>query len=319
MRLFDDWTPNHRLLTWPGAKYRQMPEIIKYFPGQYRNLCEPFLGSGSFTLTKFDDVTENFYLSDKQSQLLNLWDKIFNHCDKFIEYCVNIRQSYDGSKEKYYDLKDNYNNLVDLTREEEDFIHSNSEFSCELAAMTWCMSYMCMNNMVRFTKEGYWGQSWGENGTKKGIGEWPPDPVNIFTNEYRCKLAELNSRMHFFNDFVPCLDSFLADANEDDICFLDPPYILSSELYDMSWTIDDEKCLFEYIRELDNIGVRWMMSNYLFFGEYTHPFIDTITKLYDIKELPRRIDPTPFQESIGNTKRYGIEYMIVSKRYPFKY
>jgi site-specific DNA-adenine methylase len=125
--------------------------------------------------------------------------------------------------------------------------------------------------------------------------------------------------MSFYNDFRPCFEDFLDWAGPEDICFIDPPYILSADLYDMSWTIEDEKALFEYIHKLDSLGVRWMMTNYLYFGEYAHPFIDTITKLYDTKELPRKIDPTPFQEVLGNTKRPGIEYMIVSKRYPFKH
>jgi DNA adenine methylase len=303
-RLFDNYTPSTRLITYPGQKYRQMPDMIKYFPFTYRNYAEPFLGGGSLLLNKYDDITGKFFLSEKCQPLANLWKHMVTNTDELVDWASQYRDSYNGSKEEYYALKDEFNVLIDAMPN-----------SCQIAGLMWALSYMCMNSLVRFTKKGKWSQSWGYS---NGESKYPPDPKKMFTQEYKEKLHSLSQRWVFKSDFRDSLDLFLEDANENDICYLDPPYILSCQLYDNDWTVTDLKDLFGYIRKMDEIGVRWLYSDYLYFGDEVHPFIDTINEYCSIKQIERGIDPTPLTQKLGRTKRYGEEYLIVSKNNPWK-
>jgi DNA adenine methylase len=305
-RLFDDYSPSTRLMTWGGSKMRQMPILTKYFPQKYRNYVEPFLGSGALLLNKYDDISDKFFLSEKCQPLYNLWQHMVKNTDEFLLWAVNYRNDYGGTKEEYYLLKDHFNLLIDVM-----------PHSSQIAGLTWMLSYCCMNKLVRFSKKGKWSQSWGINADNTG-GSLPPDPEKMFTQEYKEKLHSLANRWVFKTDFRDSMDLFLEDANENDICYLDPPYILSGALYNQDWTIADLKDLFGYIRKMDEIGVRWLYSDYLYFGDEVHPFIDTINEYCSIKQIERGIDPTPLTQKLGRTKRYGEEYLIVSKNNPWK-
>jgi len=66
--------PAHKpLLSWPGAKYRQLAALLSHVPIQLSGLCEPFLGTGALTTAVIPRLDGPLFVSEALEGLAVWW------------------------------------------------------------------------------------------------------------------------------------------------------------------------------------------------------------------------------------------------------
>ena len=275
-----------RFISWPGAKYRQLKMLLQYATniGVGTALCEPFFGTGCFTMHFIRKARGRVYASDSCEPLYSWWNYLINHTDIFVKELAraseHVRNSV-NSKEDFALLRNQWNQL-----------NEDDPGSIEVAALLWPMIYKSTNNLARFNKTGKYGQSYGH-------GRNIPNTEAVFDSEGIEIIEYLREGMAtgcFVRSCFECLDLFLYDLNSVNgaFCFLDPPYIVSNDVYSRgSWGIEDVYRLRGIIQDLENAGVPWMMTEYFKKGDVVHPLAEDYRSNFRVFPLDRKCDAAP--------------------------
>jgi DNA adenine methylase len=186
-----------QLLKWVGNKYRDAPTIIEHFPYKYGTYYEPFLGTGGVlgNLNPSKAVA-----GDTLEPLIELWELVKHEPETVIDhYRETAKEMREGDKEAIYeDIKTSYNqepNALDLLM----------------------ISRTCYGGVIRFTKS-------GEISTPIG----PHDPMKSSTFEKRVgEWHEIIQNTEFHNQ---SFERTLATVSENDLVYLDPPYVLCQDI-----------------------------------------------------------------------------------------
>ncbi len=189
------------LLKWVGNKKKVAKEIISYFPSQFNNYYEPFVGSGAVLAELQTEKTEsllidfnNSFASDSNSNLIEIFNYVKSDPDKLINYYQeNIEHYLDDKEANYAKIRDRYNQ------------NPNGLDFCLL-------SRTCYGGIIRFRKsDGYMSTPVG-----------PHNPI---------KPASFKKRVMDWHELVSdtdfaCLDfkAAMARAQKDDVVYCDPPY-----------------------------------------------------------------------------------------------
>src|SRR6266581_2302098 len=181
-----------QLLKWVGNKQRFAHEIVSYFPAEFANYLEPFLGSGAVLGTL---APENGTGSDSFGPLIEIWRALREDPKKLARwYSERWHQMMSGDKVKEYErIKEAYNadpNGADLL------------FLCR----------SCYGGVVRFRKaDGYMSTPCGIHA---------PIPPKSFS----ARVDEWQRRTHgtefLLRDYGEALDM----ARRGDVAYCDPPY-----------------------------------------------------------------------------------------------
>lgn len=188
--------PNGQLFKWIGNKFRYANEITSYFPDNYNNYMEPFLGTGAILSTL---SPKKAYASDTLSPLIAFWNLLKEDHEKVIKYYEKVITEYYKDRNKIYNMiKEQYNNNpnpLDLM----------------------IISRTCYGGVLRFTLE-----------KKISTPIGPHKPISPET--FKKRALEWKYRIKnttFINEDYGFL---MAKANEDDLIYCDPPYIDSQKI-----------------------------------------------------------------------------------------
>lgn len=272
----------NRLLSWPGAKYRQIDMLFSLLPRHPRLVVEPFFGTGAFTWACDIHRLSAIFAGDKSPHLRNWWLNLFANPESFVFQMAEVREKYimAGQDRAVFDaLRDGYNEKY----------RNGEEHTPEAAAMLWVLVYQSTNNLARFNSSGYYNQTWGK-------GRKVPDPLEVFGPEQLAAIRALDGALvyGFQEDFRETLDSFFNCGDRDGaIVYLDPPYIVRTETYQRGcWTIDDERDLLRGLRILDDLNADWLMTTYLGKDGVRHPFEEELRQ-WRVYPLKRKMDARP--------------------------
>lgn len=218
------------LIKWSGSKKSQSKEIIKYI-NNVENYYEPFVGGGSIflSLLESDKNIKNYYLSDINLDLINVYLLIKNDPNKLIlDYTrhfnnFNINDNLFENRKRYFaEIRERYNKDKDAS----DFY--------------WIMR-TTTNGMPRYSKnKGEFNNSC--HFSRPGM---LPDEVKKIINKYS-KLFNEN------NIYFKCCS--YEEVEYDGLIYLDPPYENTKGMYYSKF--DNNK----FIDWLNNNKNRWILS-----------------------------------------------------------
>jgi len=300
----------NRFISWPGAKFRQLEHIFNSVQIDADTICEPFFGTGAFSL-QLVDKTDKLFISE-QYHLYLWWRYLLKDTDEMIS-----RMSY--FREKYADAKTD-REVFNKMRSLYNFLSEEDGFYIDTPALLWVLVYQSTNNLARFNKKGGYNQTWGKN---RNV----PDPNVVFNNEAKATLCKMRSSlasreydfhnkdlilMDIFSDFKICLhkfESYIYTHECKPFIFLDPPYIIKTEVYKKNdWTIEQERMLFDAMHQYDRHSTPWIMTNYIQTDVQKHPFYQEIYDNWQVIPLPRKLDARP-----TGTGNYVEEVIICGK------
>jgi DNA adenine methylase len=229
-------------LKWVGNKRKLLHLLRPLFPKQFGDYYEPFLGSGAvFFYIAMDDedleVDRSYWLSDKNAWLMNCHHSVAYH-PRPLRRRLNELILDDGEK-LFKKLRLTTGVPVDENRT-----------GVEEAATFIYLNRRCYGGMWRTNKKGIFNVPF-DSGQKSSL---------LSSSYSRCSklLRKAVMRVREYYEIYP---------KEGDFVFLDPPYYPLSGTSNFTgytpddWTEEDHKGLMKFLRELDDKGVHFLMTN----------------------------------------------------------
>ena len=188
--------PKGSLLKWIGNKYKYAEAIASYFPRDYRNYIEPFVGTGAVLATL---APEKGIASGTLTPLIDLWKLLQQEPERLIEHYRATIERFNHARNKTYpEVLSSYNsspNALDLL----------------------IVSRTCYGGVVRFTREGK---------ISTPIGPHKPIPPEAFAERVMEWYERVKNATFLNQSFVETMEC----AQEGDLIYCDPPYVDSQSI-----------------------------------------------------------------------------------------
>lgn len=245
-------------LFYVGDKYKLITEIKTHFPQHIGRLIEPFVGGGSV----FMNVDANeFLLNDIDSFVIAIHKMLCSYVDReeeFFKEFFDIVKKYNLSlsyKENTVpkELKESFPktyfakyNKEAYSKLRDDFNKGGKQDIMQLYALL----IYGFNRMLRFNKK-------GDFNLPVGNVDFNQNTYNAI-EDYFTLLKEKNVVWHN-EDFRVFLNNI--DYREDDLVYLDPPYLITFSEYNKLWNEETERELLNLIDDLNKRDIKFAISN----------------------------------------------------------
>jgi DNA adenine methylase len=277
-------------LKWVGGKTEILEDLFISFPENINNYYEPFIGGGSVLIELLNKINKNeikvnnFFISDYNENLINLYNTIKNNPNELLEILQNIKDIYlklddktfpkrtkfvfnkmkfDKLKNikglsKYIDI--NNINETELSKVEfyyyKRYIYNLDNINIiEKSALFIFLNKTCFRGLHRVDKNGLFNVPYGNY--KK---------LSMFDKN---NILELSNNFNKYNiNFIHKSFDYLFDkefTNKDYIYF-DPPYYPEDEKSFVSYNkdgfgIENNEKLIKLCNLLDKNKVKFLLSN----------------------------------------------------------
>lgn len=245
-------------LFYVGDKYKLVREIRTHFPAQINRLIEPFVGGGSVMMNVDAD---GFLLNDINSYVIRLHKMLCSYIGREQEFYNEFYQIVDqyGLSLSYREnpvpqkLKKAHPKTYFAKYNKEAYLQLKYDF-IEGGQQDWLQLYVLLiygfNHMLRF------------NG--KGIFNLPVGNVDYNQNTHDAledyfRLLATKHVTWFNEDFRTFLNGI--DYQENDLVYLDPPYLITFSEYNKLWNDETEWDLLALLDDMNSRGIRFAISN----------------------------------------------------------
>lgn len=225
-------------LKWAGGKGQLLKQYETFFPKEFNNFLEPFVGGGAVFFHLFNtgrlQGRKKIFLIDSNEELINCYLVIKEDIEKLIKILNNPK--FISTEETFYKIR---------AEEPKD--------KFERAARTIYLNKTCFNGLYRVNSKGKFNVPFG--GYKNPL-------ICNSRNLIAVSLALQNVEI-LYGDFDRCLKL----AKKGDFVYFDPPYQpLNKTSSFTSYTKEpfgekEQVKLSKVFRELDKIGCKIMLSN----------------------------------------------------------
>lgn len=270
-------------LFYVGDKYKLIKEIRSHFPSTIGRLIEPFVGGGSVFM---NTNTKVCLANDVDKHVIGLhkWLCSYKNCgDELLAQLTNIIDQYGLSfslirDDVSEDLKRKFPKTYFAKYNKEAYSKLRSDYNLT-GKKDFCRLYLLLiygfNRMLRFNGKGDFNLPVGNvdfnQNTKKAIFDY----LNII-----CQRQLVFTSLDF-SDFLRNLN-----YQENDLIYLDPPYLITFSEYNKLWNEETEIRLLQLLDELNDRNIRFAISNVtLYKGRINNIFLNWATKynIYPIK------------------------------------
>lgn len=245
-------------LFYVGDKYKLVQEIRTHFPQHINRLIEPFVGGGSVMLNVDAD---GYLLNDIDSCVISLHRMLQGYIGRegeFLDELYAIIDQYGLSLSLRSDvvpkeLKAAYPktyyaqyNKTGYQRMKADFITDGQQDMKRL----YLLLIYGFNHMLRFNGKGQFNLPVGNVDFNKNV----QDALSGYFRLLSQKQAEWHNEDYrqFLGDII---------FQENDLVYLDPPYLITFSEYNKLWNEDAERDLLALLNNLNERGVNFAISN----------------------------------------------------------
>lgn len=270
-------------LFYVGDKYKLMREIRSHFPQHIGRLIEPFVGGGSV-----------FMNTDAPICLANDIDQ---YVIRLHEWLCGYRNNFSGLMEELTSMINHYALSFSLIRDEvpddlrkaypktyfakfnkSSYAALRQDFN-ETGKTDLCKLYLLLiygfNRMLRFNGKGDFNLPVGNVDFNQNTKDAIINYLNV-VNQRQVTFSSLD-----FRDFLDGID-----FNQNDLVYLDPPYLITFSEYNKLWNEETEKTLLNLLNGLNERGIRFAISNVTHYkGRVNSIFSDWMEQynIYSIK------------------------------------
>lgn len=269
---------------WAGGKARVINQLLDYFPSEFNNYYEPFLGGGSLY---FSISPQHGRLNDMNSTLIYSYLTIRDNCESLIKDLVQLQIEYrsiDNLEDKgvfYYERRAEFNKTRNHTiRKASLFIFLNKTG---------------FNGMYRENSKGEYNIPFGKQ----------MNPTICDTSNLR----QVSKVLRNIDITQGSYEEAIADAKPGDFIYLDPPYAPLNPTSKFTqyqaggFHKEDQLKLRDICLELNERGCFIMLSN------STAPLI---TELYSEHFYLNKISVARAINSAGGGRGKIDEYLITN-------
>ncbi|WLR52554.1 DNA adenine methylase [Bacillus tianshenii] len=244
-------------LKWAGGKRQLLPVLREYFPTQYEDYYEPFVGAGAVL---FDLMPEKAFINDVNEQLVNVYETIKDNVTELVEQLRFHAEHHE--KEYYYEIRawDRSEKITKLS-------------DVERAARILYLNKTCFNGLYRVNSKGQFNVPFGKYKNPNIVNEDVLRAVSTYLNSIQFKITN--------TDFEEAVTS----AKRGDFVYFDPPYDPLNETSSFTsyaqggFGKEEQVRLRDCFVKLAERGCTVMLSN-----SYT-PFIQELYKDFHIETV----------------------------------
>jgi DNA adenine methylase len=216
-----------------------MPSIVELLPKNIRelNYFEPFIGGGAVL---FHLQPKNAVINDFNTELINVYETIKNNLPELI---TDLKK-HENNSDYFYQIRG-----LDRTEEFKKLT------SIERASRVIYLNKTCFNGLYRVNNAGEFNAPFGRYKNPNIVNEPTLKAVNKYLNSNNILLRN--------GDYSDILN----EVNENSFVYLDPPYHPISESSNFTgyiqggWNMFDQIRLREFCDQLNNRGVKFLLSN----------------------------------------------------------
>lgn len=225
------------IVQYQGSKRNLAPQILRYFPGKFNRLIEPFAGMAAISIAVSKQKRAEYYLlNDLNKPLVNVLKEIINNPKELIEEYTKVWNEQitfeGGNVEHFYKIRNDFNK------------------GNQCAANMLYLLARCVKGSVRYNSNGAFNQS----PDKRRMGT---NPKNLEPNIYMIS-SFLKGKTEFSSvDYRDVIKT----ARQGDIVYMDPPYqgvCSSKDNRYFSGIVFDE--FVNCIDELNSKGIDFVIS-----------------------------------------------------------
>jgi len=245
-------------LNYVGGKYKLLPQIIPLFPKDIDTFYDLFCGGcnvginveakqivANDILSPVIDIFQFFKINTKGNLLKKLIDiiDIYELSDStkqtYAEYGCDASEGLGKyNKDAYLRLRKYYN-------------LSNNGF--EKALILYVLTCYSFSNQIRFNSKGEFNMPYGKRDFNKNMRE----NLSLFLDKLHntnIKFTSLDFMQYAFKPY-----------EKNDFIYCDPPYSQTTATYNENggWTQRSDQTLFDFLDRLNDMGIRFAMSNVL--------------------------------------------------------
>ena len=232
-----------------GNKYKLLSQIFNYFPKEINGFYDLFGGSGVVSL----NVKANkYYLNDLDKTIYDFYNLfkddniLFKMKDIIYKYnFINLNNKENENKIPFDNLKNSVNKNKDVL---ELYV---------LSVFSFCYAF-------RFNSKGEFNSSVGN----RCLSDDKIKAIKYMQDFITKQNVKLSNKSYL--DFI--------DFEENDFVYLDPPYSQTGANYNKFWTIDDDYKLFDYLKMLNEKGIKFGMSNVFYHKHKNNEHLDELCK-----------------------------------------
>lgn len=245
-------------LFYVGDKYKLITEIKTHFPDNIGRLIEPFVGGGSV----FMNVDANeFLLNDIDSFVISIHRMLCSYVDRedeFFKEFFDIVKKYNLSlsyKENTVpkELKESFPKTYFAKYNKEAYSQLRDDFNKggkQDIMQLYALLIYGFNRMLRFNKK-------GDFNLPVGNVDFNQNTYNAIV-DYFTLLKDKNA-VWYNEDFRAFLNNI--DYREDDLVYLDPPYLITFSEYNKLWNEETERELLNLLDDLNKRNIKFAISN----------------------------------------------------------
>ncbi|NQZ29405.1 MAG: Dam family site-specific DNA-(adenine-N6)-methyltransferase [Mycoplasmatales bacterium] len=275
-------------LNYVGGKYSLISKIKDKLPENINTFYDIFAGALNVGVNSGSNKVVANEMQNELVEILNFIKEtptalLINNIEKYIKkynlshtakysYVHYHTNSSDGlakfNKTSFLRLRDDYNKTKKV----------------ELLLMLVIYGF---NNMIRFNKSGEFNTPVGKRDFNNNI------RANMISFSERLKDIVINIKQGTYLSINP------NKLKRNDFVFMDPPYWITKAVYNNSWFEKDEIKLCNYIRHLDDLGIKFMLTNALSNGDLKN---EHLLNLIEERNLEVTITKNNFSNSSYNKK-----------------
>lgn len=238
-----------------GNKYELLPNLLTYFPKKETvdEFIDLFGGSGVVSINvPYENITYN----EINHNITNLFkmlietkpNEIINHIKYRMREFDLPQKSAKKNDNEYSKYKRNYLNYRKFYNKQKEKNYLD----------LYTLTYFSFSNLIRFNSKNEFNMPFGKSSFT--FGEHDIN-IELFYNIMKNKNVDIQNK-----DAFEILENI--KENKKQFIYLDPPYTNTMAIYNESgafggWNIEHDNKLFQELNRLNELGVRWAMSNVL--------------------------------------------------------
>lgn len=274
-----------------GSKRRLLNQILPLFPDNIHTFYDLFAGGGVVSL---NTKAKYHVWNDINKPLVDMFRDLGQQADE------DMLGACDGTLYSLMKRK----NFEDLRKEYNQSVYHGIDKSIVL----WELTTASFNGLARFNRKGEYNMPWKNGGHEL---------TKFFLDNKLDTLILYNESIDSSYTFTSKSYDEVIDLNsvsKNDFVYLDPPYTQTSAPYidgsrNLGWTIDDDKRLLGYLDSLNELGIKFAMSNILSYREEDNLIlVDWLDQHKDIKAIHLNMD---YHTSTYHTKPNKSDEVLI--------
>lgn len=274
-------------INYMGSKRRLLKQILPLFPANIHTFYDLFAGGGVVSL---NTKAKYHVWNDLNKPLVDMFRDL-STLDEEQQFALYKNPLEMLHREGFEELRTEYN--------------QGQYQGLDKSIVLYELIISSFNGLARFNKKNQYNMPWNSRLTK-----------NYYKGKLRTLVAYIDTVKDGYTFISKSYDEVidLDRVNKNDFVYLDPPYTQTSAPYNdgsrsLGWTVDDDKKLLGYLDSLNDLGIKFAMSNILSYrGEDNQILVDWLDQHKDIKAIHLNMD---YHTSTYHTKPNKSDEVLI--------